>query len=408
MIMETLNYRKFWVFLMVMKCLLSQAQINMVSNGSFESIISCPMGSSQIHLAVGWNTLLAGGGGTPELFHVCCTDPYICGVPLNYGNYGFQHPKTGVAYAGIDVAHGGFPNNSREYIQSRLTKNLSQNHPYCVKFNANLLNISAAYITTLGAYFDDGSIYTVNLHGLANAIPQVYNSSIPLNDTINWMRIEGVFIANGTEEYISIGNFFPDSLSCIGFFGSPTKWASYYYIDDVSVIDANLPAYASNDTLIQPGDSVFIGRQPEIGLDEDCIWFVNGVPIDTVAGLWVWPDSTTTYIVQQTICGNVTWDTVTVSVDTGVGIIANMLSKKFKLYPNPNTGHMTFDYYLNNNESGVLTILDVSGRKISEYVLTSKQNSIFINESSIKNGIYYYNIFVNNELVKTDRIVIIK
>jgi len=86
----------------------------------------------------------------------------------------------------------------------------------------------------------------------------------------------------------------------------------------------------------------------------------------------------------------------------------NTNERFFSLYPNPNTGYMTLDYNLNDNEDGLLTIYDISGRKISSYRLISGQNSLVINEPSIKNGIYYYNIIVNNEVIKTNRIVIIK
>ncbi|MEI6124396.1 MAG: hypothetical protein WCQ95_12300 [Bacteroidota bacterium] len=61
-------------------------------------------------------------------------------------------------------------------------------------------------------------------------------------------------------------------------------------------------------------------------LDEDCVWFVGSTPIDTVAGLWVKPDSSTTYILQQSICGNIKYDTVHITV-SGVGI-AQYASKK--------------------------------------------------------------------------------
>jgi len=87
----------------------------------------------------------------------------------------------------------------------------------------------------------------------------------------------------------------------------------------------------------------------------------------------------------------------------------NNTNERFiNLYPNPNTGYMTLDYLLNDNEKGLLTIYDIAGRKISSYELLSGQSSLIINESLLKNGIYYYNVIINNELIKTDRIVIIK
>ena len=332
------------------------------------------------------------GGGNPELYHICCTNTWGCGIPFNLNNLGYQYPKTGNAHAGLDVLNYNYC--LREYIQSKLVEKLKIGESYCVKFYVNLSNYSAAYITYLGAYLDNGNVFTPVFLGLAYTdsitlqpiIPQIINSTQLLNDTLNWMKIEGSFVANGTEEYITIGNFFPDSLSGIGFLGidTPAYWTSYYYIDDVSVINVNLPTYAGNDTLIQPGDSVFIGRQPEIGLDEDCIWFVNGVPIDTVAGLWVQPDTTATYIVQQTICGNVQWDTVTVSVDTGVGLAAFELNKRFNVYPNPATHQLTIESPVTN---ATLCITNMLGQEALRQEVREKRFSVDV--SKLGKGIYF-------------------
>ena len=342
--------------------------------------------------------MITGGGGTPELFHSCCTQD--CGVPYHHNNAGYQYPKTGQAYVGIEVALNG-GGASREYIQSQLNDKLKSGESYCVKLYVNLANFATAIVKTLGAYLDDGSVMTYTNFGLAYAnafyqpiIQQVYNTTQVLNDTLNWMKIEGSFVATGTEEYITIGNFFPDSLSEIVYW--TTYWGSYYYIDDVSVIPTNLPAYAGNDTLIKPGDSVFIGRQPEIGLDEDCIWFVNGVPIDTVAGLWVQPDSTTTYIVQQTICGNVSWDTVMVTVDTGVGIAAFELNKRFNVYPNPATHQLSIESPITN---ATLSITNLLGQEVWRQEVREKSFSVDV--SRFGKGVYFV-------YMKTEKGVIVR
>ncbi len=361
---------------------ISSAQLNLVHNPSFEDISSCPSSYGQIFLAVGWNTPINGGGGNPELFHVCCSQPYMCGVPLNSSNSTFQYPHTGNAYTGLDVAFSAFLDNSREYIQSKLIRKLSTGHSYCVVFYASLSDQSLAYIRPLGAYFDNGSVSAIAPHGLAAVTPQVYNISQPLMDTINWMKIEGSFIANGNEEYITIGNFFTDASSIVGYFGTPTGWGSYYYIDDVSVIDADLPAYAGKDSTVHnPGDSVFIGRPSEVGLDEDCIWFVNGVPIDTIAGMWVKPDSTTTYVVQQTICGNVKYDTLIITV-SGVGMGEYGWGGKVKVYPNPANEILTIDGFDGETTADIYSI---NGQLLS--TLAVKEQQLDIN--FLANGMYF-------------------
>ena len=371
------------VFFLIIHNDISFGQVNLVSNPSFELITSCPSGFYQIDSAIGWGSLISGGGGDPDLFHVCCTYPIFCGVPQNSANNSFQYPHSGNAYCDIQVA-GSLPGDIREYIQSKLIKGLSQGHTYCVKFYTNLTDYSLAYIKPLGAYFDDGSVSAPPPYGMAVASPQVYNTTQPLNDTVNWMKIEGSFVATGNETYITLGNFFTDSNSDIGIFVSATVWVSYYYIDDVSVIDASLSPFAGNDTIIQPGDSVFIGRQTEVGLNEDCIWFVNGLPIDTIAGMWVKPDSTTTYILEQTICGNVSWDTVTVIVST-VGIESfTKDGKGITLYPNPATNTLNIE---SSTKFSQLIVSDVLGNVVIRQQVYNHAVSVDIN--GLGKGLYF-------------------
>ena len=363
---------------------MEKLRINYISNPSFEILSSCPDNFGQIDSVFSWRTLKNGGGSTPDLYAECCLQPFLCGVPSSIMSNSFQYPNSGKNYVGILVAGSIYPNILREYIQSKLHKKLKAGNLYCVKFYCSLPSSLYSYIKTLGAYLDSGNISCPIPYGLPVVSPQVFNSTLLLNDTLNWMKIEGSFIANGTEEYITIGNFFPDSTSDIVTIGTPSNWASYYYIDDVSVINTNLPAYAGNDTLIHPGDSVFIGRQPEIGLDENCIWYVNGLPIDTIAGMWVQPDSTTTYILEQTICGNVSWDTVMVIV-YGTGIESYIKDGKgIMLYPNPATNTLNIE---NCTKFSQLIVSDVLGNIVIRQQVYNK--GVGVDVSGLGKGLYF-------------------
>lgn len=89
-------------------------------------------------------------------------------------------------------------------------------------------------------------------------------------------------------------------------------------------------------------------------------------------------------------------------------ISKNADERYFNLYPNPNTGSMTLEYMLEKDESGIMIINDIAGRSVSEYTLNANNNSIVINDNRLNNGIYYYSIYVNGVMLKTNRIVIIK
>ncbi len=372
----------------------ADSQINLISNPSFEILSSCPVGAGQINKAVGWHTPLNGGGGSPDLYNSCYTGNLV-GVPVNNINNGFQYPHTGNGYAALDVAESYYPNNAREYIQSKLINTLSVGKTYCVTFYASLLNSDRAYIKPLGIYFDSGTVSAPAPHGLALVTPQVYNTGQQLSDTLNWMKIEGSFTATGIESYITLGNFFTDSASDIGFVGNPTPWDSYYYIDDISVIDVSTPALAGRDTTITLGDSVFVGRPQEVGLNEDCIWYVNNIAIDTVAGMWVKPIVPTTYVLKQTICGTTRYDSIRVNI-VGAGINQLTNNNVITISPNPTNGVFT----ISTEEVKIkeVKIINVLGCEILKQV--QNDQSATIDLSDFSKGIYFVEVKTERGIVR--------
>jgi hypothetical protein len=383
----------------------------LVLNPSFEEIITCPNSLSQIMLATGWDTLRSGGGSTSDFYSECCTFS-ACSVPNNLK--GFQIPNNGKSYAGI-ISATQFSSGLqiREYIQGTLLNTLNNGNSYCVKFYISLSNRSKYSCLSLGVYLDNGQILSAPASAPFPLImPQVLNNLVQLNDTLNWVLIKGSFTATGTEQYITIGNFFSDSLSGIQPYqtgtGSFLFEGAYYYIDDVSVIDISTPAFAGNDTSIVAGDSVYIGRPSEIGLDEACIWFLNGMPIDTIAGIMVAPDSTTTYILEQTICGNVQYDSVTVTVDKGTGLQLPAVQLGFDIYPNPNDGNMTVTYAFDKVEAAELVISDIAGRLITVYPLDNEQNRLSFHRTSFENGVYFFSLKLDGRILRTKKVILIR
>ena len=375
------------------------AQINLVKNPSFENLSTCPTTLTLLHDALNWHTPINGGGGTPDLLNSCAAN-WVVSVPSNFQNNGYQYPHSGNGYAGLLVAQSG--NSIKEYMQGELIDTLIGGKTYCVTFYANLINLSRAYIKSLGAYLDNGSIICPGSGAYAPYTPQVVNSTQPLYDTVNWMKIEGSFTATGNESYITIGDFFPDSVSGIGIIGSPPSWQSYYYIDDISVIDVSTPAFAGKDTLIHLGDSVFVGRPPEVGLNEDCIWYVNNVAIDTVAGMWVKPIVPTTYVLKQTICGTTRYDSVRVNIE-GVGINQLKSDKYITISPNPFTSQTTISFSEIQKNTTII-IMDVVGKEIKAVVFSGK--SLILEKGTMQSGVYFVQITDSNKNVVNRKVVV--
>lgn len=236
----------FFVLGFVSESILSQAQGNLVPNPSFEYLINCPTQLGQIFLAQPWFSPNKCTGGTlqscssSDVYSTCFSPIPMwdnAGVPSN--SAGFQYPRTGNNYAGI-----GFwvDNGTREYISTPLTQKLVQNKGYCITFyvsNTDEILFDSFFTATSNIHltFSPDSLFSYNAQPIT-LNPAIQNNQNELiSDTINWIKIEGCYIANGTELFLTIGNFFNNSQSTVADTNSST---AYYYIDDVSVLECDL------------------------------------------------------------------------------------------------------------------------------------------------------------------------
>ena len=251
-----------------------------------------------------------------------CSNLSCCGVPSNTSGYGWQYARTGNAYTSYFFSYNN-GENVRWYIQTKLIDNLKANRCYYIEFYVNLSNSSKysnnniSLLVTDTAIWADFKYKTPTANGLIPANPQIelYGNPV-ITDTLNWVKISGIYTAHGGEQYITIGNFKLDTQTDtlrVNTLGDYTA----YYIDDVSVIPLDsiqLKADAGRDTTIIKGDSIWIGSRL-CGL-QNVVWYdaANNV-IDTVApGLWVKPTTNTFYVIEQNVCGQYSRDTVNIMV----------------------------------------------------------------------------------------------
>ncbi|MBW8051549.1 MAG: T9SS type B sorting domain-containing protein [Cytophagales bacterium] len=269
--MVILNYYKFVQILLIhMKkhflflfCILQGFNItfaqNLVPNGDFENYSSCPTGISQFDLAVPWNNP---NQATPDYYNACYVDPFcppICCPPFCPGAssvdvpdnlLGYQVARSGVGYAGF-IAYEDFPcllppcpcpnpDTSppwREYMQVQLTTPLAAGVTYCVQFYVSLAD-SVRYATDdIGLYFSNTAISDPD-SGALPFTPQIVNTSGVITDAINWVLIDGTYIAAGGEAYIIIGNFKDDvntTVVCVNSNAPFGNSFAYYYVEDVYI-----------------------------------------------------------------------------------------------------------------------------------------------------------------------------
>ncbi len=228
---------------------------NLVPNPSFEDTISCPIrpNGTTVNGFTCQNWYSA--SGNTWYFNGCA--PHVItqnrNVPNNFPDYGWQYARTGVAYIGLQT----YNEASRNFPQVELTDTLITQHKYCVEFYVNSLNNVKSASNNMGVYFSDLPIQYPNPPDFIGLIPQILDTTI-ITDTVNWIKITGEFIATGGEQYITIGNFFPDSTTdTLNINNNAGYVGTGYYIDDVSVWDCTGSGIGINEMKDENGIGVY-------------------------------------------------------------------------------------------------------------------------------------------------------
>ncbi|MBK6986622.1 MAG: T9SS type A sorting domain-containing protein [Bacteroidetes bacterium] len=238
--------------------------------------------------------------------------------------------------------------------------------------------------------------------GFIGLTPHVYEfGKLNIIDTLNWTKINGIYKANGTEQYITIGNFRTDLISKV----DTTNYnlncpGAYYFIDDVSVEPICTPFWSYRDTTLAIGqDSVLIG--PAItGLNIN--WYdATSTFITNAPGIYVKPAQTTTYTAVEDFCGTTYTSTIVVTVQpTGVNEFG-MTKAELRIFPNPTTGKLKF---VNNNlidtEQLQIKICDLLGREIKQMEYKEE-----IDISNLENGVYFLSFYKNSQLLIIKKVI---
>jgi Secretion system C-terminal sorting domain len=418
-----------------------RAQVNYVLNPSFELQSACPGATNEIQLATYWQQLdsVPYSGSSvnsfwasnpvlcsPDYCHTC-SGTYAIHVPNS--EFFYHYPRTGNGmisenmYFDEVATTGEYSKYYREYTQGHLYKPLTAGKSYCVTFFVSVEQVSGYVINHIGALLDDGSIDSMqdsvgcarpqttdtpqvveesiiaDTNGWSTMSLYYYTSAEMLGDSSlydsSWVKIQGSFTATGTERFIAIGNFSDKAHTTayllpsnpFGGFKPGGDWA-YYFIDDVSVIESDNIPFAGNDTTIAPGDSVFLGPH-EIALPYTWYKLGDTVAIDSGGGIWVRPDSTTTYVLEQNLCGIYTYDTVMVQIK-GLGVGTVSLAGSIDVYPNPAHDAITVE----GATSGTAIISNLLGQELFRAAINSKKQLLDI--AQLATGTYLLQIVADD------------
>lgn len=225
---------------------------NLVYNGSFEEYSECPqsneLNNGQFERAIGW---FRPTDCTPDYFNQCNTG--AVSVPTNF--WGYQNAFHGDGYVGfIPAAFFSSSKLGGEYFRTQLIKSLKPCHEYYFRMYVSLANYSTHGVKNIGAYFSPENDFQNECHILGYN-PQVKYQGSPIVDTVNWTLVEGTFIAQGQEEYLTIGYFEQDIQGDTAFVQEMGSFYlhPYYYVDSVSLVEVG----AVSEELCKAGDILF-------------------------------------------------------------------------------------------------------------------------------------------------------
>ncbi|MFM2225805.1 MAG: hypothetical protein RJA07_2007 [Bacteroidota bacterium] len=231
-----------------------QAQ-NLILNDGFEvGGDSCAnVDTIFYHFPMQYTSWFIPNSSTPDIHCTCCNlVPGLdtaWGVPNN--DHGFQYPHQGKCYAGIGCYGINIQDptlyDNREYLSTPFLHLLEIGKKYKATCFINLANnyrfnseASNKFGFLFSTYILNETSTTTGGYPRIKKKPQYENDSI-IADTLNWVKINYSFIADSAYQYLTIGNFEPDTALSFKHISTtvifPSVYGSYYYIDDVSLVE---------------------------------------------------------------------------------------------------------------------------------------------------------------------------
>lgn len=226
-----------------------KAQQNLVPNPSFEEYWECPTapdnGDGQLEKCKYW---YKPNYATSDYMNNCASINSGVSTPSNF--IGNQTAFEGNAYISLYFYSQSFSIHS-EYIQCKLTEPLTPCVEYYFSMRVSLADYSSYATSTIGMRVDKTPIKKEY-----GSFDQYDGFELPCNictkefivDTTNWIKISGSFIAEGGEEYLTIGRFIDttqysnSNYPIIPFKCDSCFWLDdicYYYVDSVQLIETS-------------------------------------------------------------------------------------------------------------------------------------------------------------------------
>jgi Secretion system C-terminal sorting domain len=376
----------------------SQAQVNLVPDGSFEDTT--------------FNGMSFWGEGSLKHWHTLDSSYFVnwwqifsinqkldtVSFKLPHNQFFNQYPKHGNNIVGLVVLNKEpLPHTyliDRSVIRSKLNSKLEAGKQYCATIYVNAWEHFGTFFTNgVGMYFDNGSMDTIfRIHKdssgyFPGAVPQVQCNFL-INDTANWMKVQGSFIANGSEEFITINNFQTDSntLQILNNFLVNGNGGNIN-IDNVSLIPLDIQNWLWPTFYNSVHDSVWVGLDTFDYADGK--WYTGNMQyITTGPGFWLKApyDGVKKFIHEIDVCGQLKYDTTELIEAPLISEQLIMNNAALKVFPNPASASVTVAINKVLSKKTEIQIFDATGRVV--YSIVPTENYTNINTSSFAKGLY--------------------
>ncbi len=312
---------------------------NLVSNGSFAELDSCPPGSiTHIDYVKDWSSGYYWPGtpwdphpsyGSTDFYTNDCGNSIWGRVPVNFA--GIQPTRAQRNYGGFGYLVEDFWAVGVDYvegIQNHLKDTLIAGREYCFQAyislsDGNDINGRVVHINMAASQFEVLLTEERYLYPSLTADTSVVPDLVITNpeywkDRESWMPVRGSFIADGGEQWLSMANFSPlDSLDLFRF--DNHQGECYYYIEDVSLYLCDTPIYQADAGVDQGGcvgDTLTFSTPYRNG-EYHHFWMDEaGDTLSETTSLTVTVEGDAEYyLAQWDFKYDLTWDTVRVILD---------------------------------------------------------------------------------------------
>jgi Secretion system C-terminal sorting domain len=371
------------------------AQLSLVEDGSFEDTTAIWQGWTGQNCTNAWFNL--GGNVNYNEWTLASTLRKSLSIRLPNASFVQTPPHTGFCSPMLSVwdtlvVSGQDVHYRRSFPRSKLKQKLVQGKQYCAT-----LYVTAGdgnyypYCNALGMNFDDGSLDSIvaalnDSSGQYTFVKPQVPCPFIINDTAAFMKMQGTFIANGTEQYITIGNFMhKDSITyqpCINSSTGLCYKGFMVILDDVSVIPVDIKNWLPDSYAAIGADSVWVGLDSfDYSLGK---WYTQSMQyIATGSGFWYKSSELagTQFIQEIEVCGISKYDTCTVYVvPAGIGQKAKHTFAA-NIFPNPSNNGFSISVANSNSAKVYINILDLLGNELyaKELMLHNNLAKVAIN-----------------------------